>query len=101
MRFFKNTEDRMEKRFWMVTGLIALWIVAAACAPTRLEMDYGTSAKLSKFNQILSPEASKNLEPVTGFDGGAAKATMDKYQKDFEKPSTPPSYTISVGSLGK
>ncbi|MCX5916034.1 MAG: hypothetical protein NTX30_05015 [Deltaproteobacteria bacterium] len=48
-----------------------------------------------------APEASKNLEPVTGFDGGAAKATMDRYQKEFEKPPAPPSYMISVGSLGK
>jgi len=91
----------MKKRFWFVVGMITLFMFSAACAPTRLEMDYGTSAKLSKFNQIVNPEAAKNLETVTGFDGGAAKGTMDKYQKDFEKCQPPPTYTLSIGSLGK
>lgn len=91
----------MIKKCFALIGLVALFAFAAGCAgPTRLEMDYGTSFKLAKFNQILNPEAEKNLEPVTGFDGGAAKATMDRYQKDFEKPTPPPTYVLSVGSIG-
>lgn len=66
--------------------------------PSRLEMDYGTSFNLMKFNQIANPEAEKNLEPVTGFDGQAAKATLDKYRKDFEKPAEAPAYTLSIGT---
>jgi len=66
--------------------------------PSRLEMDYGTSFNLMKFNQIADPEAEKNLEPVTGFDGQAAKATLDKYRKDFEKPAEAPAYTLSIGA---
>jgi len=66
--------------------------------PSRLEMDYGTSFNLMKFNQIADPEAEKNLEPVTGFDGQAAKATLDKYRKDFEKPAEAPAYTLSIGT---
>ena len=66
--------------------------------PSRLEMDYGTSFHLMKFNQIADPEAEKNLEPVTGFDGQAAKATLDKYRKDFEKPAEAPAYTLSIGA---
>ena len=66
--------------------------------PSRLEMDYGTSFHLMKFNQIADPEAEKNLEPVTGFDGQAAKATLDKYRKDFEKPAEAPAYTLSIGT---
>ena len=61
-------------------------------------MDYGTSFNLMKFNQIANPEAEKNLEPVTGFDGQAAKATLDKYRKDFEKPAEAPAYTLSIGT---
>ena len=92
----------MEKRIWLVTGTMALLLASAACAgPSRVELDYGTSVKLSKFNQTLNPEAAKNLEPVSGFDGGAAKATLERYQKDFEKPSPPPTYTLSIGSFGK
>ncbi len=66
--------------------------------PSRLEMDYGTSFKLMKFNQIANPEAEKNLEPVTGMDGQAAKAAIDKYRKDFEKPAAAPAYTLSIGT---
>ena len=66
--------------------------------PSRLEMDYGTSFNLMKFNQIANPEAEKDLEPVTGLDGQAAKATLDRYRKDFEKPAEAPAYTLSIGT---
>jgi hypothetical protein len=89
--------------------IIAFSLLSIGCAgleqgkvtlspPSRLEMDYGTSFNLMKFNQIANPEAEKNLEPVTGFDGQAAKATLDKYRKDFEKPAEPPTYTLSIGT---
>jgi len=71
---------------------------ASLSPPSRLEMDYGTSFNLMKFNQIANPEAEKNLEPVTGFDGQAATATLDKYRKDFEKPAAAPAYTLSIGT---
>jgi len=90
----------MEKRFWLFTGMMALFLASSACAgPSRLELDFGTSAKLSKFNQIHNPEAGKNPEPVTGFDGEAAQATMDRYQKDFEKPAPPPTYMMTIGGI--
>lgn len=76
-------------------GFVAMFLISAGCAgPTRLAMDYGTSYKLSKFNQILNPEAEKNLEPVTGFDGGAAQAVMERYRTGFEK-AAPPSITYA------
>ena len=60
----------------LIAGMIALLLGAGACAgPSRVEMDYGTSVKLSAFNQTLNPQAGKNLGPVAGFDG--------------ERPSTP------------
>ena len=92
----------MERKLILSIGIIGLLFVTVACAgPTRVEMDYGTSAKLSKFNQIANPDAEKNLEAVVGFDGGAAKATMDKYQKDFEKPKPAANvYTIQTGITG-
>ena len=81
-------------------GLIVIISISLGCAaPTRVQMDYGTSFKLSKFNQTLDPAAEKNLEPVTGFDGVAAHATMDRYQKSFEKPTPPPTYILSVGGI--
>jgi hypothetical protein len=97
------------KRLCILMLLIAFSLLSIGCAgldqekvtldpPTRLEMDYGTSFNLMKFNQIANPEAEKNLEPVTGFDGQAAKATLDKYKKDFEKPAAAPAYTLSIGT---
>jgi hypothetical protein len=98
------------KRGHMIITILCLLTLCAGCTapslfempgPTRVEMDYGTSFKLSKFNQILNPEAEKNLEPVTGMDGQAAKATLEKYRKDFEKPPAPPTYTLSFGTNGR
>ena len=92
----------MIKGWLVLIGLVAMVLICAGCAgPSRVEMDYGTSFNLTKFNQVLNPEAEKNLEPVTGFDGKAAQATMEKYQKDFEKPTPPPTYTLSIGGIGK
>jgi hypothetical protein len=97
------------KRLCILMLLIAFFLLSTGCAgvdqekitldpTTRLEMDYGTSFNLMKFNQIANPEAEKNIEPVTGFDGQAAKATLDKYKKDFEKPAAAPTYTLSIGT---
>ena len=92
----------MIKKTYLCIGLIAVFLIFTGCAgPSRVEMDYGTSYKLAKFNQALDSEAEKNLEPVTGFDSGAAKAVIDRYRKDFEKPTPPPTYVLGVGSIGK
>jgi hypothetical protein len=61
-------------------------------------MDYGVSHKLSKYNQILNPDAEKNLAPVEGMDGKAAHAAVEKYRKDFEKPAPAQTFMFSVGS---
>lgn len=92
----------MLKKWLGLIGLVIVALILAACAgPSRLEMDFGNSVKLAKTNQTFDLKAGKNLEPVTGFDGKAAQATTEKYQKDFEKPSPPPTYTLSVGAIGK
>ena len=91
----------MIKKTYLCIGLIAVFLIFTGCAGPRGEMDYGTSYKLAKFNQTLDSGAEKNLEPVTGFDSGAAKAVIDRYRKDFEKPTPPPTYVLGVGSIGK
>jgi hypothetical protein len=88
----------MENRGFILIVFIAMFLVSMGCAgPTQLEMDYGTAFKLAKFNQILNPKAEKNLEPVVGFDGMAAKITIDRYLKEFEKPVPPPTYILGIG----
>lgn len=50
-----------------------------------LNMNYGKSFESAKNNQILNPDAGKNLEPVLGLNGEAAEHGVDKYKKSFEK----------------
>ncbi len=83
-------------------GLLAVFLVVTSCAtPTRVEKDYGTSHRLALFNQTLNPEAEKNLEPVTGFEGGAAQSMVQRYQKGFEEKPLPPVYSINIGNLAR
>ncbi len=100
--FLNYMEEKMRKGCFLLIWAIAMFLIFTGCVgPSRLEIDYGTSHKLSKFNQILDPEAEKNLEPVMGFDGKAAKSAVEKYQKDFEKASLPPTYILGIQSTSK
>jgi len=88
------------KRFFLVlSGLFFLAAILGACSPSRLQMDYGTSYQLQKFNQIANPEAGKKVEPAEGMDGRAAQAAEEKYQKSFEKEPPAQVYTLSIGGI--
>ena len=92
----------MVKRSFLLIGLVGIFLISVSCVgPSRLAMDYGTSFKLAKFNQILDPEAERNLEPVRGLDGGAAQANVGKYRKGFEEKTTAPTYVFSLSTGGK
>ena len=92
----------MGKRYFLFIGLVTLTFILWGCAgSSRLEMDYGTSFKLLKLNQISNPDAEKNSEPVAGLDGKAAQASIEKFRKDFEKPAPPTPYSFSIGISGK
>jgi hypothetical protein len=92
----------MVKKSFLLIGLAGIFLISVSCAgPSRLEMDYGTSYKLSKFNQTLNPQAEKNLEPITGFDGGAAQATIGHYRKGFEEKTPAPVYSINISGFGR
>ena len=80
----------MIKRCLVVAGLLVIFSVSAGrteTAKSRLELDYGTSHNLQKFNQILNPDAEKNVEPVYGLDGAAANDGMNQYRKSFAEPA--------------
>jgi len=99
----------MIRRCFVLIGLVVIFSFTGGCGgpspfcpgPSRLKMDYGNSYKLAIFNQTLNPEAEKNLEPVTGFDGRAAREVIERYRKEFEKPAPPPTYILPVGSISK
>ena len=84
----------------LIAFIAVLLILTGCAAPRGIEMDYGTSYNLAIFSQTLNPEAAENLNPVIGFYGQAAEATMERYQKGFEgeKPG-PPVYSINVGNI--
>ena len=50
-----------------------------------LNMNFGKSYESAINDQILNPDAGKNLEPVVGLNGEAAEYGVEKYKKSFEK----------------
>ncbi len=84
-----------------LTGILLLMLSVSVVAESRVETDFGTSYKLQKFNQILNPDAEKNLAPVEGFDGRAAQKSVDKHLKKFAMPQKDPTYNFSIGGAGK
>ena len=76
-------------------------LISCATPTTRLEMDYGTSYKLQKFNQTANLDAEKNLTPVRGLDNPAAAGEMNKYHKEFEKQEKAPSFIFNMGTSSK
>jgi len=89
----------MARRGFLLIGVAGIFLLVASCAgPSRVEMDYGTSHKLAKFNQTLNPQAEKNLEPVTGSDGRTAEATIERYRKGFQEKSEAPVYSINIST---
>ena len=52
---------------------------------TRLDKNWGRSYETAKYNQILNPDASKNLKPAVDLDGEAANSNVEKYQDSFKE----------------
>ncbi len=50
-----------------------------------LDMNWGKSFESAKNNQILNPDAGKNLDPVVGLDGTAAEYAVGKYKESYKK----------------
>ena len=95
-----HKEARMRRLLFLFACGAAVMIILSACATPRLDADYGTSYKLAKINQVLNPDAEKNLEPVYGLDGIVAQIVMGKYYTSFEEKKTAPAYTFSIGNIG-
>ena len=64
-----------------------------------LNMNFGKSLETAKNNQILNPDAGKNLEPVVGLNGEAAEQGVDKYKKSFEKEQMERDVKPSAGTF--
>lgn len=80
---------------------LALLTALSGCAAPTPELDshFGDAVNAAKAQQTLNPDASQNTAPVTGMDGKAANAAVDRYEKTFEKPPVSENiFNIGVGT---
>jgi len=103
---WKIKEEAMLTRCLTLIGLVAALSICSGCGKTittkketMLERNWGRSFESMKYNQILNPEAGKNLDPVVGLDGQSAEKNMDKYKKSFEKEPPQKAYNINLGGI--
>jgi hypothetical protein len=94
------------RKMIILTSVTALFVVLGCTTPpgqnqgTLLEKNWGRSFETVKYNQILNPEAGRNVEPVEGLDGEAAEANMAKYRQGFTSEAPPPVYDINLNNIG-
>jgi hypothetical protein len=80
-------------------GLVAVAVLAGCVSPApNLDANFGDAVNQAKAQQIINPDAPSNTDPVTGIDGQAANAIVDRYHKAYETPTEAPSG--SIGSIG-
>ncbi len=72
-------------------------ILTACTTVSHTLVPLGTSHELAKANQTLNPEASANLQSVSGMDAGAAKLAIDRYRGSFEEAPTRTEFVLPVG----
>ena len=88
----------------IVLAALSTFITLSGCAgnmPEAERMDYidanwGKSFETAKNNQILNPQAAKNLEPVEGLDGKAAENIINKYEESFKEKTDTASMVINI-----
>ena len=89
----------MLKKVLIIIGITAGVLVASACSGTKTlsERNWGKSYETATYNQILNPDADKNLKPVNSLDGQAAENNMQRYRESFkEKKEAQPVNLINL-----
>lgn len=85
----------------LATLSISLLLTACTSLTPNLDSHFGDAVNTAKAQQIINPDAAKNLDPVYGVDGQSAQGAMDNYNKSFKAPpATTISNTINVGGGG-
>ncbi len=85
-------------RFYILCATLPIFVISACAPVSRLDKDHGRSFKEARNNQVLYPEARKSLEPVSGLDGHAAQAGIEKYRKTFEQRQETPQPIFQPGT---
>ena len=79
----------MIKKNLMILGIPLIAMIISGCSLfgyklVPLEENWGVSFETARDNQILNPEAEKDLSPVEGLDGDAANRNQKEYYKSFD-----------------
>jgi len=82
----------MIKKTIALTIACAMLALSAGCSSsgpvyeeTLLDKNWGRSVETAKYNQILNPDAGKDLTPIEGLSGQAAENSVQKYENSFKK----------------
>jgi hypothetical protein len=91
----------MVKRYGILLVVIAAMacFLGCTCGGSNLTENWGRSFELAKYNQIMNPEATKNLEPVEGLNGWAADSVMAGYQDSFKGKKGAESVNLNLGNI--
>jgi hypothetical protein len=76
----------------MIIGIITIVLVMFSCSGTTaahretlLDRNWGRSYQTAIYNQMVNPDADKNLDPVLDLDGTGAAYNVGKYKESFRK----------------
>lgn len=79
-------------------ALLMATAVLAGCttAPTLVDQQFGQAVIRARAQQVIDPDAPTRVRPVSGVDGQASRAAIDRYEKTFEVPP-PPVNVLNIG----
>ena len=80
---------------------ISLSLAGCLTSTPQWDAHFGENVQQISASQVLNPQAGTNADPVTGVDGGAAAASMFRYDKSFSQPAVVSSpFGVGLGSSG-
>jgi len=76
----------MLKKSLIIVGIIAAVSMVSACSGTDTlsQQNWGKSHETAAYNQMLNPDADKNLQPVDSLDGQSAENDLQRYRDGFK-----------------
>ena len=82
----------MFKKYFLIVGIVTGLLFVSSCSGTKpsqreslLDRNWGRSYEAAIYNQMVNPDAGKNLEPVLNLDGTPAGYNADKYKDSFKE----------------
>jgi len=81
----------MFKKSLTIIGIISAVSISFACSGTETlsQRNWGKSYETATYNQMLNPDADKNLKPVDSLDGQAVENDLQRYRDSFKEKEEP------------